>query len=123
MEEQQKFKDQRKQKLAEAKKRVAAEERKKQEDKKFKESHRKDVDKLRKEEGEISLSEKEQRHLLHGSGVLLQETDYTLSESIKAGNIDHISVAYGLLEVERKRMDSTTIELAKLASKRKNLSL
>ena len=46
-----------------------------------------------------------QRNLLHGSGVLLKDAESTMSESIKGGNMDQISVTHGLLEVARKRME------------------
>jgi hypothetical protein len=53
------------------------------------------MDELQKE-GAIGSSEKEQRNFLHSSGVLLKEAETKLSDSIKAGNMDQISVAHGL---------------------------
>ena len=49
---------------------------------------------------------------------MLKEAEAKLSDAIKAGSMDNISVAHGLLEVARKRMDTATDELPKLATKR-----
>lgn len=96
--------------------RIDAEEQKKKEH----EQSKKDLDELQKRQSVISSEEKEQRNLIHGAGVLLKEAEAKLSDAIKIGNMDQISVAHGLIEVARKRMDSATEELAKLAAKRKN---
>ena len=52
------------------------------------------------------------------SGVLLQEAEGKLSDAIKAGNMDQISVAHAI-EIARKRMSEATNELSTLAAKRK----
>ena len=84
-----------------------------------KELQRKDFEKLRKEDVDISKSEKEQHNILKGSVSLLTEAEGKLADAIKAGNMEMISVAHGLLEVARCRMDSATGKLSALAGKRK----
>ena len=56
---------------------------------------------LRKEEADIKESEKDQSNILSSSGSLLQEAEAKLKEAIKAGDLDKIAVAHGLLEIGR----------------------
>lgn len=119
LEEKKRLEESHRQKQRESKLRMEAEEQKKREHEQLMETQRKELDHLHKQHSEISSSEKEQRNLLHGAGALLKEAEEKLSDAIKAGNMDQISVAHGLLEVARKRMDSATDELSKLAAKRK----
>jgi len=49
---------------------------------------------LQIEEHEITVAETEKWKALSASGVLLQEAEGKLSDAIKAGNMDPISVAY-----------------------------
>ena len=46
----------------------------------------------------------------------MKEAEAKLSDAIKAGNMDHISIAHGLLEVARRRMQDTTHGLSKAKS-------
>ena len=59
--------------------------------------------------------EREQRDLLRGPGVLLEEADSKMSESLKDWEHGQSSVVHRLLKDARKRMDSATSELAELA--------
>jgi hypothetical protein len=104
------------------KQRKELEEAQKREVEKVKEAKRKTLEMLTKQESDINVAEKEQRNILRGSGKLLEEAEGKLKDAIKAGNIDQISVAHGLLEVARKRMDLATGELSTLAAKRKTCS-
>lgn len=97
---------------------LEAEEQKKRQEKRKKEMQRQETDKLTKEEGEITAAEKEQHNLLSGSGALLKEAETKLAEAIRAGNMDNISIAHGLLEVARCRMNAATKTLSKMAEKR-----
>src|SRR6218665_2642833 len=93
-------------------------EQKKREEKRKKEMQRQETDKLTKEEGEITAAEKEQHNLLSGSGALLKEAETKLAEASRASNMDNISIAHGLLEVARRRMNEATQTLSKLVEKR-----
>ena len=42
----------------------------------------------------------------------MKEAKAKLSDAIKAGNMDHIFIAHGLLEVARRRLQDTTHELS-----------
>jgi len=117
LEEKKRLEESQKQQQRQEKLRVEDEEQKKREHEQLMESKRKELDQLHKQQAEISLSEKKQHNLLHGAGVLLKEAEAKLSGAIKAGNMDNISVAHGLLEVARERMDTATDELSKLATK------
>ena len=89
------------------------------EEEKKKELRRLESEQLQKQEHEISVAETEQWKALSASGVLLQEAEGKLSDAIKAGNMDQISVAHAMLEIARKRMSEATTELSALAVKRK----
>ena len=69
------------------KKRVAEEEENKKEEEKKKELQKKDIEKLRKEDVDISKSEKEQHNILKGSVSLLTEAEGKLADAIKAGHM------------------------------------
>jgi len=84
-----------------------------------KELRRLESEQLQKHEHEISVAETEQRKALSASGVLLQEAEGKLSDAIKAGNMDQISVTHAMLEIALKRMSEATTELSALAEKRK----
>src|SRR6218665_2449525 len=92
-------------------------EQKKREQKRKKEMQRQETDQLTKE-GEITPAEKEQHNLLSGSGALLKEAEPKLAEASRASNMDNISIAHGLLEVARRRMNEATQTLSKLVEKR-----
>jgi hypothetical protein len=79
---------------------------------------KKELNKFREEEKLVVKSEAEQRNLLSSSVTLLHEAEKKLSDAIKSGSLDSISIAHGLLEVARKRMDEANRELACLAKKR-----
>ena len=96
-----------------------AEAQKKIEEDKKKELSRKSLEKLKKEDVEISIAETEQRSILKGSEALLKEAEKKLSDAIKSGDMDMVSVGHGLLEVARSRMDGATEQLSILAGKRK----
>ena len=66
---------------------------------------------------EIMVAMKEQHNLFSGSGALLKEAETELAEAIRAGNMDNISIAHGLLEVARHRINEATKTLSKLAEK------
>ena len=119
MEEEQRNKEMMKKQLLERKQRQLAEEQKKKEEEKKKELKRLETEKLHEQEGEITVAETEQRKALSASGVLLQEAEGKLSDAIKAGNMDQISVAHAMIEIARKRMNEATNELSTLANKRK----
>jgi len=51
--------------------------------------------------------------------VLLSEVESKLSDAIKQGDMDRVSVAHGLLEVARTRTANATKELCVVAEKRK----
>lgn len=119
LEEERKNKEMKKKQLLERKQQQLAEEQKKKEEEKKKELRRQETEKLHKQEGEITVAESEQRKALSASGVLLQEAEGKLSDAIKAGNMDQISVAHAMIEIARKRMNEATTELAALANKRK----
>lgn len=108
------------QKMIADKLRIEAEAQKKREHEQLMEKHRKDLDDLQKQQSVISSAENEQRNLIHGAGVLLKEAVAKLSDAIKIGSMDQISVAHGLIEVAQKHMDSATDELTKLAAKRRD---
>ena len=83
------------------------------------EQNAKDRKALELQEIELQTSEKEQHNLLKSGGLLLHEAESKLHEAIKTGDMDRISIAHGLLEVARKRMESATNKLCGVASKRK----
>lgn len=93
----------------ERKQRQLAEEQKKKEEKK-KELKRLQNEQLRKQEDEITVAETEQRKALGAFGVLLQETEGKLSDAIKAGNMEQVSVAHAL-EIARKRMSEACTDV------------
>ena len=95
------------------------EEQKKIADEKLNRQRRENAKVLRKEEADIKESEKEQCSILSSSGSLLQEAEAKLNEAIKAGDLDKIAVAHGLLEIGRKRLTQATTDLSNLAEKRK----
>jgi hypothetical protein len=96
-----------------------ADEKKKMEDAKRSEQQRKDAQLLLKEETDITVAEKEQRNVIASAGSLLKEAETKLSDAIKAGDLDKISVAHGLLEIARKRTSEATDELGKLSDRGK----
>lgn len=113
--------EQKKQKIEREQKNAAEKQKKREEEQKI-EQKRKDAKQVLKEEGIILSAETEQRKMLSGSSALLQEAELKLSEAIKLKDIDKITVAQGLLEIGRKRMNEATSELAILAEKRRKLS-
>jgi len=115
LEEEQRNKEMRKKQLLERKQRQLEEEKKKKEEEKKKELRHLESEQLQKQEHEISVAETKQRKALSASGVLLQEAEGKLSDTIKAGNMDQISVAHAMLEIARKWMSEATIELSALA--------
>jgi len=119
LEEEQRNKEMMKKQLLEHKQRQLAEEQKKKEEEKKKELRRLETENLQKKEREITVAEMEQRKTLSASGVLLQEAEGKLSDAIKAGDMDQISVAHAMIEIARKRMNTATNELSTLANKRK----
>ena len=119
LEEEQRNEEMRKKQLLERKQQQLAEEQKKKEEEKKKELRKLETEQLQKQEGEITVAEMEQRKALSASGVLLQEAEQKLSDAIKAGNMDQISVAHAMIEIARKRMSAATDELSTLANKRK----
>lgn len=82
---------------------------------------KKELNKFREEEKLVVKSEAEQRNLLSSSVTLLHEAEKKLSDAIKSGSLDSISIAHGLLEVARKRMDEANRELACLATNDKHV--
>jgi hypothetical protein len=96
-----------------------ADEKKKMEDAKRSEQQRKDAHLLLKEETYITVAEKEQRNVIASAGSFLKEAETKLSDAIKAGDLDKIYVAHGLLEIARKRTNEATDELGKLSGRRK----
>jgi 5-methylthioribose kinase len=103
------------------KQRLKAEAEKKKEELKKREEVKKELNKLREEEKLVVKSEAEQRNLLSSSVTLLHEAEKKLSDAIKSGSLDSISIAHGLLEVARKRMDEANRELACLATNDKHV--
>ena len=63
-------------------------------------------------------AEKEQHNAILRSNAILKEAEEKLSVAVKAGNLDEIAIAHGLLEIGRKRISEATTELAKLAVRR-----
>jgi len=119
LEEQQKIKETVKKQRMQKQQQKEAEEQKKIADKKGIKQRRKNAKMLKKEEDGITTAEKEQRTILSSLGALLQEAEAKLSEAIKAGDLDKIAVAHGLLEIGRKRLTPATTDLSSLAEKRK----
>ena len=87
-----------------------------------KEQNAKDKKLLELREIELQTTEKEQHNLLKSGSVLLHEAESKLQEAIKTGDMDRISIAHGLLEVARKRMESATTMLCGVAAKRKTVA-
>ena len=119
LEEEQRNKEMRKTQLLARKQRETEKKQKKKEEEKQKELRRLESEQLKKQESEITVAETEQRQALSASGVLLQEAEGKLSDAIKAGNMDQISVAHAMIEIARKRMSEATNKLSTLAAKRK----
>ena len=113
LEEEQRNKEMMKKQLLERKQRQLAEEQKKKrrrkEEEKKNELKRLETEKLHKQEGEITVAETEQRKALSASGVLLQEAEGKLSDAIKAGNMDQISVAHAMIEIDASAVMLNTL--------------
>jgi len=109
----------RRQQMSDKKKQKLEEEAKRKEQKAKEEENRRKRRSEQKDEEDMLTAESKQRIILQGSGNLLKEAESRLSEAILLADMDKISIAHGLLEVARQRMDSATTSLADIAVKRK----